>query len=126
MLEIGTSYGATAGRKGSRYRRARAACLAAGEASGTPCYGCQRPINYELGRIAPRHPMAPTAHHIHELWQGGHPLDPANLAPCHYGCNSRLSGQLRGTLRRHRRQGAHAELPPLLMALADPVTSRQW
>jgi hypothetical protein len=125
MLEIGT-HAATAGRKGSRWRRARAACLAAGEASGTPCYGCRQPINYALGRIAPRHPQAPTAHHVHELWQGGHPLDPANLVPCHYGCNARLSNKLRRSFRRVGRRGILAGVSPLAAALADPITSRQW
>jgi hypothetical protein len=125
VLAVGTSHTATAGRKGSRWRRARAVCLAAGEANGTLCYGCQRPIQYHWTGN-PRHPMAPTVHHITELWMGGDPLDPTNHVPCHYGCNSRLSGQLRRALRHAGRCGVHVELSPLMAALTDPVTSRQW
>ena len=126
MLAIGRVFSPTAGHKGSAYRRARAACLADGEARGTPCYGCRQPINYALGRIAPRHRMAPTAHHITELWMGGHPLDPANLAPCHYGCNARLSNQLRRAVRRGVRQNTATGLTGIAAALSDPITSRQW
>jgi hypothetical protein len=66
--------------------------------------------------------MAPSVHHIHELWQGGHPLDPANLTPCHYGCNSRISNQARRAVYTARHLGVYTTA----QALADPLTSRQW
>jgi hypothetical protein len=121
MLALGQTYSPTIGHKGARYRRARAQCLATGEANNTPCYGCQRPIQYRWTG-SPRHPLAPTAHHIVELWQGGHPLDPDNLAPCHYGCNSRLSNAARRLVYTTRREGVYTAA----QALADAMTSRQW
>lgn len=117
MLEIGPSYGASAGRKGSRWRRLRAQCLAVGEANGTPCYGCGQPMTYQwVGN--PRHPMAPTVHHVIELWQGGDPHDPANHVPCHFGCNVKLSNRAR--------RGVRVMVLTAATALADPMTSRQW
>jgi hypothetical protein len=90
------------GRNGSRWRRAQAACMAHGEAQRLPCCLCRRPINYELTRIAPRHRMAGTAHHIVGLAQGGDPLDPGNLAPAHRGCNTREGNRVRWALKRRR------------------------
>jgi 5-methylcytosine-specific restriction endonuclease McrA len=91
-----------AGRKGSRWRRAQALCMATGEATHTPCWICRRPIDYELTRARPPHRLADTAHHIIGLAQGGDPLDPDNLTPAHRGCNTSASNRLRGTARRRR------------------------
>lgn len=110
-----------AGRKGSRWRRAQALCLGTGEALGTPCYGCRGRIDYSMRRTNPRHSMAPTVHHIIELWLGGDPYDPANLVPCHLGCNVRLSNDLR------RRLG-HRRAPRRIRAIWDTpgLPSRSW
>jgi hypothetical protein len=69
--------------------------LATGEANRTSCAWCGQPIDYELTRRTPLHRMAGTADHIQELWCGGDPLDPANLAPMHRGCNTRKSNTMR-------------------------------
>jgi hypothetical protein len=65
----------------------------------------------------PLNRMAGTADHIQELWCGGDPLDPANLAPMHRGCNTRKSNTMR------RGQPRIRSLPPL-----TPVVrySRHW
>lgn len=85
------------GRKGSRWARIRREVLAAHAYLRSSCFICGRAINYALGLTHPRHRMAPTVHHIVSLAQGGNPLDPANLAPAHYGCNCR-DGQRQHTL----------------------------
>lgn len=121
MLAVGGSYGVSAGRKGARWRRMRAQCLALGAANGTPCYGCQEPIDYAWTG-SPRHPRAPTVHHIQELWLGGDPYDPANHTPCHFGCNSRISNQLRRVVYTTRHEAVYT----CAAALADPITSRNW
>jgi 5-methylcytosine-specific restriction endonuclease McrA len=96
-----------AGRKGARWRRAQSQCMATGEANRTPCAWCGQPIDYELTRRLPYHRMAGTADHIQELWCGGDPYDPANLAPMHRGCNTRKSNMLRrGRPRSVRRRPA--------------------
>jgi 5-methylcytosine-specific restriction endonuclease McrA len=100
-----------AGRRGSRWRRAQAQCMANGAATNTPCYLCHQPINYHFTRYYPLHSMAGTAHHIIGLAQGGDPLDPTNLAPAHRGCNTRHSNRLRGL--RHRQRLTN-------------ITSRRW
>ncbi|MGH3810412.1 MAG: HNH endonuclease [Pseudonocardiaceae bacterium] len=87
--------GSTAGRKGSRWRRAQAHCMAMGEARRTPCALCGQPIHYEFTKLRPLHRLAGTAHHIIGLAQGGDPLDPANLAPAHRGCNTIESNRIR-------------------------------
>lgn len=121
--------------KGSRWRRAQAACLAAGAARGTLCYGygrvphCPGIIDYTGSRWPPNHRLAATVHHIKELWQGGDPLDPANHAPAHRGCNTRLSLRARAEAirnghhfprRRAKQRRVHAlwELPV--------YSSRSW
>jgi hypothetical protein len=53
-----------AGRRGSRWRRAQAQCMANGAANNTPCYLCHQPINYHFTRYYPLHSRAGTAHHI--------------------------------------------------------------
>ena len=77
--------------------------MATGEANRTPCWMCGRPIDYEFTRARPLHRLAGTAHHIIRLAQGGDPLDPANLAPAHRGCNTSESNKLRGGKARRRR-----------------------
>lgn len=84
--------------------------MADGEARGTPCFPCHQPINYEFTRWHPLHRLAGTAHHITGLAQGGDPLDPANLAPAHRGCNSREGN-------RHRARRIRSLLVP---------SSRRW
>src|SRR5262245_63744514 len=51
------------GRRGARWRRAQAQCMANGEANGAPCCLCHLPIDYEFTRYYPLHSMAGTAHH---------------------------------------------------------------
>lgn len=54
-------------------------CLAVERRGGT------REIVFGLRR---NHPLGPSLDHIVKLQDGGHPTDPANLRPAHYGCNS--------------------------------------
>lgn len=86
------------GRKGSRWRRAQAECMANGAANGAPCVLCGQPIDYHLTCVLPLHRLAGTVHHLIGLAQGGDPLDPWNLAPAHRGCNTRESNRTRAGL----------------------------
>lgn len=99
------------GRTGSRWRKAQSDCMAISEYNREPCYLCGRPIDYDFTRAAPLHRLAGTVHHIHGLDQGGDPLDPANLAPAHRGCNTAYSNRLRHQLKH---------------CIHRPVTSRRW
>lgn len=99
------------GRKGSRWRKAQALCMATGQAQCQPCCLCGQPIDYGFTKRYPHHRLAGTAHHIIGLAQGGDPLDPANLAPAHRGCNTRESNRIRAGRPAARRFA---------------VTSRQW
>ena len=47
--------------------------------------GLTREIVFGLRR---NHPLGPSLDHIVDLQYGGHPTDPANLRPAHFGCNS--------------------------------------
>jgi 5-methylcytosine-specific restriction endonuclease McrA len=96
------------GRKGARWARIRRETLARHAYLCSPCFLCGKTINYRLGLTHPRHTAAPTVHHIVSLDDGGRPLDPANLAPAHYGCNCR-DGQRQHTL-----------------ATRQATASRQW
>lgn len=56
---------------------------------------CQVPrcLYPELGRVIVfglrrNHPHGPSLDHIIDLQYGGHPTDPANLRPAHFGCNA--------------------------------------
>lgn len=86
------------GRQGSRWRRARLACIAEGERNQSACYLCGKPIDYPLAQQRPRSAMAATAHRITALELGGNPLDPANLAPAHKGCNTADANKQRATI----------------------------
>jgi 5-methylcytosine-specific restriction endonuclease McrA len=59
---------------------AKAACP-----PGSVCYRCRKPILFGLRH---GHPLGPSADHVIALDRGGAPFDPANIAPCHHGCNS--------------------------------------
>ncbi|MGH9914770.1 MAG: HNH endonuclease [Pyrinomonadaceae bacterium] len=100
------------GRRGSRWRTARSACMAAAEFVRAPCFLCGRAIDYDFTRMYPRHRLAGTVHHVVGLAQNGDPLDPANLAPAHMACNTRESNRLRAGKPSMRR------IPPL--------NSRRW
>lgn len=60
------------GRGGRPWRRVRARILAASDI----CWLCGQPGSTSVDHIVP-------------LSLGGHPTDPANLAPAHISCNSR-------------------------------------
>jgi 5-methylcytosine-specific restriction endonuclease McrA len=77
--------------------------MAYGEANGIPCVLCNRPIDYGFTRVWPNHRLAGTVHHLTGLAQGGDPLDTANLAPAHRGCNTRESNRIRAGLATIRR-----------------------
>lgn len=56
---------------------------------------CQRPVCLypELNRVIVfglrrNHPHGPSLDHIVPLHRGGHPTDPRNLRPAHFGCNA--------------------------------------
>lgn len=71
-------------------RIAKAACP-----PGSMCHLCGQPILFGLRR---NHPRGPSADHIVPIEQGGAPLDPANVAACHHGCNSaKQDGELART-----------------------------
>jgi 5-methylcytosine-specific restriction endonuclease McrA len=74
--------------------------MAYGEANRVPCVLCGRPIDYVFTRALPRHRLAGSVHHLTGLAQGGDPLDIANLAPAHRGCNTREGNRVRHALRR--------------------------
>lgn len=67
----------------------------------THCWWCRQWVDQSLSR---RHPMSRTVDHIHEMWQGGDPLDRSNLRLAHRRCNSRKSIEAR-TRARGRREG---------------------
>jgi 5-methylcytosine-specific restriction endonuclease McrA len=91
------------GRQGSRWRKAQAECMATGAAILAPCCLCGQPIDYTFTRAYPNHRLAGTVHHLTGLAQGGDPLDAANLAPAHRGCNTRESNRIRAGLATIRR-----------------------
>lgn len=53
---------------------------------GSCCWLCGKPIIFGLRR---NHPLGPSIDHITSLHNGGHPTALGNLAPAHFGCNSR-------------------------------------
>jgi hypothetical protein len=83
------------GRTGYAWRAAQAELMAWAAENKVCCYLCRWSIDYALSKVVPNHPRAATAHHIVGLEQGGDPLDRANLAPAHRGCNTRHSNRLR-------------------------------
>jgi 5-methylcytosine-specific restriction endonuclease McrA len=93
----------TPGRSGGDWQRARKATLAHAQAIHLPCWLCRRPISWELTKLAPRHRLAATVHHIHGLAQGGHPTDLDNLTVAHRGCNTRESNRVRALLKMRQR-----------------------
>lgn len=68
--------------KGSAWNKARAKALA----NATHCAICGQPLDHTA---PPRTRWSPTVDHIVPRSQGGSILDPKNLRPAHYGCNSR-------------------------------------
>lgn len=75
--------------KGSAWQAARAKALR----GATTCHICLRPLDRDAytGQFIykGRHPLAPSVDHVIPVSRGGDPYDPANLRPCHYGCNAR-------------------------------------
>jgi hypothetical protein len=49
------------------------------------CGGAKGPILFGLRH---NHPLGPSLDHIVDLQFGGHPTDPRNLRPAHFGCNA--------------------------------------
>ena len=74
------------------WQRFRAGIIADAEAGGVPCWICRRPIDYSLRGT---HPHAPSLDHLVPRFMGGELLDPANVAVCHFGCNSRRGAKQR-------------------------------
>lgn len=68
-------------RKTRAWQRARAHVVA----TQTVCWICGRPVDKTLPG---RHPLGPSADHVHPLGRGGPLLDPANLRLAHLRCNS--------------------------------------
>jgi 5-methylcytosine-specific restriction endonuclease McrA len=65
-------------------------------AEETHCWLCRKHVDQELPRT---HPMSRTVDHIHEMWQGGDPLDRQNCRLAHRRCNTIKSNRLRGRSR---------------------------
>ncbi len=66
---------------GRPYRRACAAL----RAQHLPCWLCGQAIDY---LAPPRTRWSYSTDHVTPLSHDGAPLDPTNLRPAHYGCNS--------------------------------------
>lgn len=96
-------------RRGRAYQAARRLLL---RHRPQPCWICGHGIDYDAD---PRTPRAPSADHLQELALGGHPIDPANLAVAHVGCNSSRGARLGNTLRQQRQAPT-----------TDPGPSRDW
>jgi 5-methylcytosine-specific restriction endonuclease McrA len=69
------------GRTGHRWRR----LVTHVQRRADPCWLCGHPIDWDA---EPRTPKSFSVDHIVPLSLGGDPLDPANAATAHYGCNS--------------------------------------
>lgn len=93
------------GRGGRPWRTACAAVRARVQA-GEPCRLCGRPINLALPA---RTRWSFSVDHLVPLSAGGDPLNPANLAPAHLGCNAARGA--RTTPRTTPRPAHTAELP---------------
>jgi 5-methylcytosine-specific restriction endonuclease McrA len=82
------------GRSGTAWLRVQARVFA----EETDCWWCGRYVDQSLdGR---RHPMGKTVDHVQELWEGGDPLDRANLRLAHRRCNTAKSNRRRAGARR--------------------------
>lgn len=72
------------GRGGRVWRRLVKELCPPGSVCGI-CAGAKGPIRFGL---RPNHPLGPSLDHIVDLQYGGHPTDPDNLRPAHFGCNA--------------------------------------
>ncbi|MFI6249035.1 HNH endonuclease [Streptomyces sp. NPDC051016] len=66
-------------------------------AEETDCWICHRYVDQALP--AQTHPMGRTVDHVHPLWQGGEPLDRANVRLAHRRCNTIRNNRLRAAQR---------------------------
>ncbi len=78
------------GRQGRQWRRLVKELCPPGSLCEIPecrvvAAGGTRDIVFDL---RPNHPLGPSLDHIIDLQYGGHPTDPANLRPAHFGCNA--------------------------------------
>lgn len=74
------------GRGGRQWRRLVKELCPPGSLCLIPeCKAASREIVFGL---RPNHPLGPSLDHIVDLQYGGHPTDPANLRPAHFGCNA--------------------------------------
>lgn len=85
---------------GSRWQRITAPSRQAWANLGLPCALCNRPIDYTLDA---RSRWGLTVDHRVPLWEGGHPVDPANWQPAHRSCNSSRGAREGNALRRPNR-----------------------
>ena len=80
--------------RSTAWQKFRAGILASAAEAGQPCWICRRPIDYTRRGTDP---LAPSLDHLVPRFMGGDLLDPGNVVPCHFGCNSR-----RGAVQRNR------------------------
>lgn len=74
------------GRSGRQWRRlVRELCPPGSVCEIPECKAPTREIVFGLRR---NHPLGPSLDHVVPLHLGGHPTDPANLRPAHFGCNA--------------------------------------
>lgn len=66
----------------------------------THCWWCHKWVNQSLPRT---HPMSRTADHVLPLWQGGPPLDRANVRLAHRRCNTARNNALMAEARQTQR-----------------------
>lgn len=93
---------------------------------GVRCHWCGHVIDIrrpEDGGPPHRSPPSFSRDHIVKLEDGGHPTDPANQRPMHFGCNSQRENAVRRARlnRGPHNTGAHSEGAPL-----GVPTSRRW
>lgn len=69
---------------------------------------CRAPTREIVFGLRHNHPLGPSLDHIVPLSQGGHPTDPANLRPAHFGCNAARRPDRPSTVRPRSR-----DWPPL-------------
>lgn len=100
------------GRQGRAWRRlVKLLCPPGAYCQVDPCR-----YEVETGRLIVfglrrNHPMGPSLHHLTSPLDGGHPTDPRNLVPAHFGCNAAIGRP--NADRRLRPRPRSRDWPPL-------------
>jgi len=100
------------GRQGRTWRRlVQQLCPPGSVCQATPCRYLRETDGLILFGLRHNHPWGPSLHHLVSPLDGGHPTDPRNLVPAHFGCNASIGrpGAGRGLAGRPRSR----DWPPL-------------